>query len=84
MKALEVVKTFLGMKGKTIMFIYTVNMIALSWYSAGTSKPIDSSIAAMYGAALVAYVGSKGYEFHENMKAGIVNKAAQGGPVDGN
>lgn len=64
-----VIKTALFIaKGKTVMWIYTINMIVLSWYATIEKVKIDSSIPAMYCAALTAYVGSKGYEFYHAQK----------------
>jgi hypothetical protein len=64
-----IIKTTLFLaKGKLIMWAYTINMIVLSWYATLNEVKIDSSIPAMYMAALTAYVGSKGYEFYHAQK----------------
>ncbi len=55
-------------RGKSIMFVYTVSMIALSWYATMKSKSIDGSVATMYGIALGAYATSKGHELYEQNK----------------
>ncbi len=69
-------------KGKTVMFAYTMSMIALSWYATVAKTPIDGSVATMYSAALVAYAGSKGHELYEanknkiTLKEGEINASA--------
>jgi len=49
-------------KGKTMMGLYTINMIALSWYAVISNKPLDGSISAMYLASIGAYAASKTYQ----------------------
>jgi hypothetical protein len=49
-------------KGKTMMGLYTINMIALSWYAVVTKSPLDGSISAMYLASIGAYAASKSYQ----------------------
>ena len=71
---MDAVKDFLAKaalflaKGKLVMWIYTINMVVLSWYATANNWKIDSSVAIMYGSALTAYVGSKGYETHLQSK----------------
>jgi uncharacterized membrane protein (UPF0136 family) len=48
--------------GKYIMAIYSLAMIGLSVYSVVYDKKIDSSVATMYSAAIVAYAASKTYK----------------------
>jgi hypothetical protein len=55
-------------KGSLIMWGYTINMVVLSWYATMHSKAIDSSVAAMYIAALGAFVGKKGYDQYQQSK----------------
>ncbi len=68
-------------KGKLIMWAYTINMIILSWYATVKQVRIDSSVAIMYGSALTAYVGSKGYEFYQEKKQPVVTKKQEAGDV---
>jgi hypothetical protein len=56
-------------KGSLIMWGYTINMVVLSWYATTHSKTIDSSVAAMYIAALGAFVGKKGFDEYQKTKA---------------
>ena len=49
-------------KGKTMMGLYTINMIALSWYAVVEQVPLDGSISAMYLASVGAYAASKSYQ----------------------
>ncbi len=56
-KVLEV----FNLKGGVIMGIYSLAMIALSFYSVKTGKPIDGSVAAMYSTAALAFAGSKAH-----------------------
>ena len=68
-------------KGKLIMWLYTINMICLSWYATVQKVKIDSSVPMMYGAALTAYVSSKGYEFYHQVKQQTVTKKMEVGDV---
>ena len=44
------------------MAVWSYAMIALSIYSVVAGKPIDSSVASMYGVAIAAYAASKTYK----------------------
>lgn len=68
-------------KGKLIMWLYTINMILLSWYATINKVSIDSSVPMMYGAALTAYVGSKGYEFYQEKKQQVITKKQEASDV---
>jgi len=48
--------------GKYIMLVYSLAMIVISGYSVVYDKKIDSSVATMYSAAIVAYAASKTYK----------------------
>jgi len=61
--------------GKRIMWFYTMNMIVLSWWATVKGKAIDSSVAIMYGSALTAYVGSKGFEYYQQSKTTVKQEA---------
>ncbi len=61
-KIIAFVQKMLGiadLKGGVVMGIYSLSMIYLSFYSVKYSKPIDSSVAAMYIAIAGFYGGSK-------------------------
>ena len=47
------------MPAKTIMWWITVNVFAMCWYALINGKPLDGSIAAIYGLALGAFTGKK-------------------------
>ncbi len=47
--------------GKYIMLVYSLAMIGISVYSVVYDKKIDSSVATMYSAAIVAYAASTTY-----------------------
>lgn len=64
--------------GKWIMLIFTLNFIAMGWYSLIKRVPMDGSIATGYSAALVAYAGSKGYESYAQSR---VTKKMEPGDV---
>jgi len=68
MDTLVNIATFLA-KGKFIMWIYTINMVTLSWYATVKEITIDGSIAVMYSAALSTYVLSKGHELYEKRQS---------------
>ena len=64
---------FFDLKGGVIMGIYSLSMIALSFYSVVNGKPIDSSIPAMYLGAIGA--------FAVNKTAKVIKGAAEEGNV---
>ena len=68
------------MKGKTIMWWMTLNVMALWWYAMLFDKSLDGSIAAIYIAALGVFAGSKGYELTEIRKQKL---ASEKDPKDG-
>jgi hypothetical protein len=58
---IEILKSILPsrMKGKTIMWWITVNILAMCWYGIIADKALDGSIAVIYAAALAAFAGTK-------------------------
>ena len=64
------------MKGKTIMWWITVNVLAMAWYCLITKRNLDGSIATIYGIAITAFVGSKGHELYEQRKSGRIQPPA--------
>lgn len=46
------------MKGKTVMWWITVNVLGMCWYAMVFDKSLDGSIAAIYGMAVGAFAGT--------------------------
>ena len=81
MERIKAIARFIA-AGDTIMSIYSYAMIGLSIYSTRKGKAIDSSVAIMYGSAITAYVGSKGYKLYETrMQKAAREKDPEGGYV---
>ena len=57
------------MKGKTIMWWITVSVQAMCWYALIANKPLDGSIAAIYGIAIGAFSGTKIVEAVQKSKS---------------
>jgi len=58
-------------KGKSILFFFTINIIGMCWYSTISGKPLDTSIAAIYGIVVAAYTSKSAYSLYENRKKNI-------------
>jgi len=65
------------MRGKTIMWWMSFNVVALWWYSAISGHAMDSVVGMTYGAAVAAFAGSKGHELYEQRmsKTTVVKEA---------
>lgn len=72
----------INLRGGTVMGLYSLSMIVLSFYSVIKGKPIDGSVAAMYSTAAVVYGGSR---MHSNWlgKKSDATKDDKGGPSSG-
>ena len=80
MEILKAIALFLA-KGKLIMWLYTINMILLSWYATVKGIPIDGSVAIMYSAALTGWVGKKGFDDYQQFKQQSVTKTMEKGDI---
>jgi hypothetical protein len=80
MELLKTIALFLA-KGKLIMWVYTINMILLSWYATVMEKTIDGSVAIMYTAALGAWAGKKGFDKYQEAKQQSVTKQTEKGDI---
>lgn len=69
------------MKGKTIMWWMSFNVVALWWYATLFDKPLDGSIAAIYIAALGTFAGSKGFEYYQERKSTAGPPIVPGSPA---
>ena len=47
------------MQAKTIMWWITMNILGMCWYALIANKPLDGSIAAIYGIAITGFTGKK-------------------------
>ena len=62
------------MKAKTIMWWITVHILSMCWYATLMGKPLDGSIAAIYGIAIGAFSGTKVYESYQKSKTTVVKE----------
>ena len=67
--------------GNAIMLFFTVNVIAMCWYSIVMGKTMDGSIAVCYTAAIGAYVGRKSFAEYQTIKQQSVKKVMEDGDV---
>lgn len=58
------------MKGKSVVWWMSFNIVGLWWYAMVFDKTLDGSIATIYIAALGFYSGTKSFEHYQNIHAG--------------
>lgn len=68
MDKLKSIVKFLA-KGELIMWAWSITMITLSVWCTINEKPMDNTVAGVYGLALSAYIGKKGFDEWREMKA---------------
>lgn len=69
---------YFNLKGGPIMGLWSIAMIGLSIYSTVKGKPIDGSVATMYGTSVLAYAGTKGVETYTQSQAKVTKKMEAG------
>jgi hypothetical protein len=78
MNRYQAILEIFNIKAGPIMGIWSLVMIALSIYSTVAGKPIDGSVAAMYGTAVAVYAGSTTYRA---IKQSAVTRTMEPGDV---
>jgi hypothetical protein len=51
--------TALRVSGKAVLFVYTLNIVGMSWYSTVTGKKIDPQIVIAFLGVVGAYTANK-------------------------